>query len=302
MGIKYEQLLLWALPYQDSNKAFQVIDGDFVSTEDGTGIVHTAPTFGAEDAQVAKQHGIPPMLVLDENGSPIPLVDLQGRFIRSLPNGFAGKYVKNEYYKEKAPEKSVDVEIAIQLKKENKAFKVEKYVHSYPHCWRTDKPVLYYPLDSWFIKAAAVKERMQRLNENIYWKPKSTGERRFGNWLRNVNDWNLSRARYWGVPLPIWRTEKGDEEKVIGSVEELINEIQKAVSKGFMKENPYSGFEIGNMSSENYHRIDLHKPIVDRIVLVSPKGKPMKRENDLIDVWFDSGAMPYAQHHYPFEK
>jgi len=302
VGIKYDQLLPWALPYQDANKAFRVIDGDFVSTEDGTGIVHTAPTFGAEDAQVAKQHGVPPMLVLDENDSAVPLVDLQGRFIRSLPNVFAGKYVRNEYYKERSPEKSVDVEIAIQLKKENKAFKVEKYVHSYPHCWRTDKPVLYYPLDSWFIKVTAVKERMQRLNENIYWKPKSTGEKRFGNWLKNVNDWNLSRARYWGVPLPIWRTEEGDEEKVIGSVEELVNEIQKAVSKGFMEENPYNGFEIGNMSSENYDRIDLHKPIVDSIVLVSPKGKPMKRENDLIDVWFDSGAMPYAQHHYPFEN
>ncbi len=302
VGIHYEQLLPWALPYEDAEKAFCVIDGDFVTTEDGTGIVHTAPTFGADDATVAKKHGVPPMLVLDENENPVPLVDLQGRFIKTLQNDFAGKYVKNEYYKEKAPEKSTDVEIAILLKTENKAFKVEKYVHSYPHCWRTDKPVLYYPLDSWFIKTTAIKKRMQDLNQTINWKPKSTGEGRFGNWLENVNDWNLSRSRYWGVPLPIWRTDEGDEEIIIGSVEELMQEIDKAVQAGFMSENPYKGFEVGNMSSENYDKVDLHKHIVDTITLVSPNGKPMKREADLIDVWFDSGAMPYAQHHYPFEN
>ncbi len=302
VGIEYEQLLPWALPYEDAEKAFRVIDGDFVTTEDGTGIVHTAPTFGADDAFVAKKHGIPPMLVLDENENPVPLVDLQGRFVKTLNNDFAGKYVKNEYYKENAPEKSTDVEIAILLKTENKAFKVEKYVHSYPHCWRTDKPVLYYPLDSWFIKATAVKERMQELNKTINWKPKSTGEGRFGNWLENVNDWNLSRSRYWGVPLPIWRTEEGDEEILIGSIEELIQEIEKSIQAGFMTENPYQGFEVGNMDQANYEKVDLHKHIVDAIILVSSSGKPMKREADLIDVWFDSGAMPYAQHHYPFEN
>lgn len=303
VGIKYEQLLPWALPYEDADKAFQVIDGDFVTTEDGTGIVHTAPTFGADDAKVAKEHGVPPMLVLDENQNPVPLVDLQGKFIEELPEGFGGKYVKNEYYNEgEAPERSVDVEIAIQLKEENKAFKVEKYKHNYPHCWRTDKPILYYPLDSWFIKITSVRERMAELNKSINWKPKSTGEGRFGNWLENANDWNLSRSRYWGIPLPIWRTEDKSEEIIIGSVEELMNEIQKSISNGTMSQNPFEGFEIGNMSEENYAKLDLHKNIVDEIILVSPSGKPMKRESDLIDVWFDSGAMPYSQFHYPFEN
>lgn len=303
VGIKYEQLLPWALPFEDSDKAFQVIDGDFVTTEDGTGIVHTAPTFGADDAKAAKEHGVPPMLVLDENQNPVPLVDLQGKFIEQLPEGFGGKYVKNEYYNDgEAPERSVDVEIAIQLKEENKAFKVEKYKHNYPHCWRTDKPILYYPLDSWFIKITSVRERMAELNKEINWKPKSTGEGRFGNWLENANDWNLSRSRYWGIPLPIWRTEDKAEEIIIGSVEELMNEIQKSISNGTMSQNPFEGFEIGNMSEENYAKIDLHKNIVDEIILVSDSGKPMRRESDLIDVWFDSGAMPYAQWHYPFEK
>ncbi|NLN32002.1 MAG: isoleucine--tRNA ligase [Flavobacteriaceae bacterium] len=308
VGIKYEQLLPWALPYEDADKAFQVIDGDFVTTEDGTGIVHTAPTFGADDAKVAKEHGVPPMLVLDENQNPVPLVDLQGKFIEELPEGFGGKYVKNEYYNDgEAPERSVDVEIAIQLKEENKAFKVEKYKHSYPHCWRTDKPILYYPLDSWFIKITSVRERMAELNKSINWKPKSTGEGRFGNWLENANDWNLSRSRYWGIPLPIWRTDPSTssgqvEEIIIGSVEELMNEIQKSIDAGFMEMNPFEGFEIGNMSDENYAKLDLHKNIVDEIILVSPSGKPMKRESDLIDVWFDSGAMPYSQFHYPFEN
>lgn len=303
VGIKYEQLLPWALPFHDADKAFRVIDGDFVTTEDGTGIVHTAPTFGADDAKVAKEHGVPPMLVLDENGNPVPLVDLQGKFVSQLPEGFGGNYVKNEYYDEGvAPERSVDVEIAILLKEENKAFKVEKYKHNYPHCWRTDKPILYYPLDSWFIKITSVRERMAELNKSINWKPKATGEGRFGNWLENANDWNLSRSRYWGIPLPIWRTEDKSEEIIIGSVEELMNEIKKSVDAGLMAKNPFEGFEVGNMSEENYAKIDLHKNIVDAITLVSPSGKPMKRESDLIDVWFDSGAMPYAQFHYPFEN
>lgn len=303
VGIKYEQLLPWALPYEDADKAFRVIDGDFVTTEDGTGIVHTAPTFGADDAKVAKEHGVPPMLVLDENGNPVPLVDLQGKFVAQLPEGFGGKYVKNEYYDEgTAPERSVDVEISIRLKEENKAFKVEKYKHNYPHCWRTDKPILYYPLDSWFIKVTAVRERMAELNKSINWKPKATGEGRFGNWLENANDWNLSRSRYWGIPLPIWRTEDKTEEIIIGSVEELMNEIQKSIDSGLMTKNPFEGFEVGNMSEENYAKIDLHKNIVDEIIFTSNSGKPMKRESDLIDVWFDSGAMPYAQFHYPFEN
>jgi isoleucyl-tRNA synthetase len=304
VGIKYEQLLAYALPYQNPENAFRVIPGDFVTTEDGTGIVHTAPTFGADDAKVAKEAipEVPPMLVLDENGIPVPLVDLQGKFTAHMAE-LAGKYVKNEYYNEgKAPEKSVDVEIAIRLKEENKAFKVEKYVHSYPHSWRTDEPLLYYPLDSWFIKVTDVKDRMFDLNETINWKPKSTGEGRFGNWLKNANDWNLSRSRYWGIPLPIWRTEDKKEEVIIGSVEELYNAIEKSIEAGFQQENPFKGFEIGNMSEANYDLVDLHKNVVDGIVLVSKSGKPMQRESDLIDVWFDSGAMPYAQWHYPFEN
>lgn len=302
VGIRYEQLMQLALPYENAENAFRVIAGDFVTTEDGTGIVHTAPTFGADDAKVAKEATpeVPPMLVLDENGNPVPLVDLQGKFIQGLGN-YSGKYVKNEYYNDgEAPERSADVEIAIQLKEENKAFKVEKYVHSYPHCWRTDKPILYYPLDSWFIKVTAIRDRMYDLNETINWKPKATGEGRFGNWLKNANDWNLSRSRYWGIPLPIWRTEDGTEEILIGSVEELYNEIEKSIAAGISISNPFKGFEIGNMSEANYDLVDLHKNVVDTITLVSPSGKPMKREADLIDVWFDSGAMPYAQWHYPF--
>ncbi|MNX26750.1 Isoleucine--tRNA ligase [compost metagenome] len=304
VGIRYEQLLPFALPYQNPENAFRVISGDFVTTEDGTGIVHTAPTFGADDAKVAKEAipEVPPMLVLDENGTPVPLVDLQGRFTSHMGE-YGGKYVKNEYYNEgDAPERSIDVEIAIRLKEENKAFKVEKYVHSYPHCWRTDKPILYYPLDSWFIKITEVRDRMFDLNETINWKPKATGEGRFGNWLKNANDWNLSRSRYWGIPLPIWRTEDKQEEILIGSVEELYNEIEKSIAAGFQSINPFAGFEIGNMTESNYDLIDLHKNVVDEITLVSASGKPMKREADLIDVWFDSGAMPYAQWHYPFEN
>ena len=304
VGIRYEQLMKLVLPYENAQNAFRVIAGDFVTTEDGTGIVHTSPTFGADDARVAKEAvpEIPPMLVLDKDGNPVPLVDLQGKFISGLGN-LSGKYVKNEYYNDgEAPERSVDVEIAIQLKEENKAFKVEKYVHSYPHCWRTDKPILYYPLDSWFIKMTAVRDRMFELNETINWKPKATGEGRFGNWLKNANDWNLSRSRFWGIPLPIWRTEDGTEEILIGSVEELYNEIEKSIASGFQALNPYKGFEIGDLSDENYDLIDLHKNIVDKITLVSASGKPMLREADLIDVWFDSGAMPYAQWHYPFEN
>jgi isoleucyl-tRNA synthetase len=304
VGIKYEQLMPLVLPYQNAENAFRVISGDFVTIEDGTGIVHTSPTFGADDAKVAKEAvpEIPPMLVLDAYGTPVPLVDLQGKFTSHVGE-YAGKYVKNEYYNAgEAPERSVDVEIAIRLKEENKAFKVEKYVHSYPHCWRTDKPILYYPLDSWFIKITEVRDRMFDLNETINWKPKSTGEGRFGNWIKNANDWNLSRSRFWGIPLPIWRTEDKQEEVLIGSIGELYNEIEKSIQAGFQKENPFKGFEIGNMDDENYDLIDLHKNVVDEITLVSASGKPMKREADLIDVWFDSGAMPYAQWHYPFEN
>ncbi len=304
VGITYEQLLSYALPNDNPENAFRVISGDFVTTEDGTGIVHTAPTFGADDAMVAKQAKpeVPPLLVKDENGNLVPLVDLQGRF-RPEMGEFAGKYVKNEYYNDgEAPERSMDVELAIKLKEENKAFKVEKYKHSYPNCWRTDKPILYYPLDSWFIKVTDVKDRMYELNETINWKPKSTGTGRFGNWLANANDWNLSRSRYWGIPLPIWRTEDGKEEICIGSVEELKAEMELAVQAGIMKSDIFQSFEVGNNSEENYAKIDLHKNIVDEIVLVSPSGKKMFRESDLIDVWFDSGSMPYAQWHYPFEN
>ncbi len=303
-NIRYEQLLPYALPFEGAENAFRVICADFVTTEDGTGIVHTAPTFGADDFKAAQEAvpPVPPMLVLDANQQPVPLVDLQGRFVAQMGE-LAGKYVKNEYYDEDSvPEKSVDVEIAINLKETNKAFKVEKYVHSYPHCWRTDKPILYYPLDSWFIRITEVKDRLFELNQQINWKPKATGEGRFSNWLKNANDWNLSRSRYWGIPLPIWRTEDKSEEKVIGSAAELCEEIAKSIDAGFMSEHPFEGFVPGDMSEENYAKIDLHKNIVDNIVLVSASGQPMKRESDLIDVWFDSGAMPYAQWHYPFEN
>jgi isoleucyl-tRNA synthetase len=302
--IRYEQLLPYALPFESPENAFRVITGDFVTTEDGTGIVHTAPTFGADDAKVAKEASpeVPPLLVKDENGNLVPLVNLQGKF-RPEMGEFGGKYVKNEYYNDgEAPEKSVDVELAIKLKIENKAFKVEKYTHSYPNCWRTDKPILYYPLDSWFIKVTDFRDRMFELNETINWKPKATGEGRFGNWLANANDWNLSRSRYWGIPLPLWRTEDGKEEIVIGSVEELKNEMTKSVAAGCMDKAIFEDFVTGNFSEENYAKVDLHKNIVDEIILVSKSGQPMKREADLIDVWFDSGSMPYAQWHYPFEN
>ena len=302
VGIQYEQLLPYALPYETPEKAFRVIPGDFVTTEDGTGIVHTAPTFGADDALVAKDAGVPPMLVKDENDNLVPLVDLQGKFTKDMGE-FAGMYVKNEYYAEgEAPEKSVDVQLAIKLKEENKAFKVEKYVHSYPHCWRTDKPILYYPLDSWFIKVTDVKERMHSLNEEINWKPEATGTGRFGNWLKNANDWNLSRSRFWGIPLPVWRTEDGKETKIMGSISELKEEMTKAVAAGVMSEDIFADFVSGDMSDANYDTVDLHKNVVDKITLVSDAGQPMQREADLIDVWFDSGSMPYAQWHYPFEN
>ena len=305
VGIQYEQLWTEApLPYQNPDDAFRIISGDFVTTDDGTGIVHTAPTFGADDAAVAKAANppIPPLLILDEKENPVPLVDLQGKFIPQV-GVVGGKFVKNEYYPDgEAPEKSVDVEIAIRLKEENKAFKVEKYVHSYPHCWRTDAPVLYYPLDSWFIKVQDHKERMVELNQTIQWKPAKTGEGRFGNWLANANDWNLSRSRFWGIPLPIWRTLDGDETRVIGSVEELKSAVDEAVAAGLMMKNPLADFVAGDMSDRNYNRVDLHKDTVDELVLLSQSGKPMYRETDLIDVWFDSGAMPYAQWHYPFEN
>ncbi|GGG13059.1 isoleucine--tRNA ligase [Dokdonia pacifica] len=304
LELRYEQLFDFVQPHDNPQDAFRVIAGDFVTTEDGTGIVHTAPTFGADDAMVAKQASpeVPPLLIKDENDNLVPLVDLQGRF-RPEMKEFGNKYIKNEYYTDgEAPEKSMDVELAIRLKEENKAFKVEKYVHSYPHCWRTDKPVLYYPLDSWFIKVTDFKDRMHELNLGVNWKPKATGEGRFGNWLANANDWNLSRSRFWGIPLPIWRTEDGKEEVVIGSIKELQEAIQKAITAGVMDSDPFEGFVSDDMSEENYELVDLHKNVVDRIVLVSPSGQTMKRESDLIDVWFDSGSMPYAQWHYPFEN
>ena len=305
VGIRYKQLWHQApVPYENAQDAFRIITGDFVTTEDGTGIVHTAPTFGADDAKVAKEATppIPPLLILDENENPVPLVDLQGKF-RAEVGLVGGKFIKNEFYpKGEAPEKSVDVEIAIRLKEENKAFKVEKYVHSYPHCWRTDAPVLYYPLDSWFIKVQGHKDRMVGLNKTIQWKPAKTGEGRFGNWLANANDWNLSRSRFWGIPLPIWRTTEGDETRVIGSIQELKEAVDKAVTAGLMAKNPFEGFASDDMSDSNYDKVDLHKDTVDDLVLLSKSGKPMYRESDLIDVWFDSGAMPYAQWHYPFEN
>jgi len=306
VGIRYQQL--WEespLPIENPQDAFRVIAGDFVTTEDGTGIVHTAPTFGADDAKVAleAQPPVPPLRVEDENGNLVPLVDLQGKFRKEI-GPLGKKFVKNEYYPEgQAPEKSVDVEIAIRLKERNRAFKVEKYVHSYPNCWRTDKPVLYYPLDSWFVKMTQVRDRMVQLNQEINWKPKSTGEGRFGNWLQNANDWNLSRSRFWGIPLPIWRSEDGKQLKVIGSMENFVEEIQKAQAAGIQSENPFDGFEVGNFAEANYEKIDLHKNTVDAITLVGDDGStPLYRESDLIDVWFDSGSMPYAQWHYPFEN
>jgi isoleucyl-tRNA synthetase len=302
VGIRYEQLLPGVLPAEKPEEAFRVISGDFVTTSDGTGIVHIAPTFGADDAKVAAEAGVPAMLINDGNGNLVPLVDLQGKFRPEVAH-WGGLYVKNEYYDEAdMPEKSVDVLISIYLKEQNRAFKVEKYEHSYPHCWRTDKPVLYYPLDSWFIKVTDVKDRMIELNNTINWKPASTGTGRFGEWLKNANDWNLSRSRYWGIPIPIWSTEEGDERICISSVEQLKTECDKAVHAGVMTENPLAGFVPNDMSEENYAQIDLHKNYVDQITLVSSTGKPMQRESDLIDVWFDSGAMPYAQWHYPFEN
>ena len=292
------------LPIENPENAFRVIIGDFVTTEDGTGIVHTAPTFGADDYKAAKSAvpEVPPLQVLDEKGNKVPLVDLKGKFIKGL-GLISDKYVKNEYYEpDMIPEKSVDVEIAIKLKEQNLAFKVEKYSHSYPHCWRTDKPVLYYPMESWFIKISDLSEKMYSLNKDINWKPKSTGEGRFGNWLKSANDWNLSRSRFWGVPLPIWSNEDGTEHKVIGSIEELINEINISIKHGFMKSNPYIKFKLGDTSDSNYNEVDLHKDFVDDIVLSSKENLPMRREKDIIDVWFESGSMPYAQLHYPFEN
>lgn len=315
VGIHYKQLLPWVKPMGD---AFRVIPGDFVSTEDGTGIVHIAPTFGADDARVAKENNIPGLILIDKEGKERPMVDLSGKYFKfedldehfirkyvrkELYDVYAGKYVKNEYNKyAKEGDETLDLQIALSLKMQNLVFKIERQVHNYPHCWRTDKPILYYPLDSWFIKTSAVKDRMIELNKTIQWKPESTGTGRFGKWLENLQDWNLSRSRYWGTPLPIWKTEDGKSEICIGSIEELYNEIEKSIAAGIMTQNPIKEFIPGDYSKENYEKIDLHRPYVDDVVLVSQDGKPMYREPDLIDVWFDSGAMPFAQWHYPFEN
>jgi isoleucyl-tRNA synthetase len=325
VGVKYEQLMPYVQPCENPEKAFVVISGDFVTTEDGTGIVHTAPTFGADDAMVAKAAGVPGLLVLDDNGKQVPLVDLQGRFRPEVKDdmfGFAGEYVKAEYLEEGEEAKelaiqkenlksviadlkkymSVDDRITLKLKIENKAFKIEKYVHSYPHCWRTDKPILYYPLDSWFVKVEENRQKLVDLNKEINWQPKSTGEGRFGKWLENANDWNLSRSRYWGIPIPIWTSEDKTEQICISSIEQLKVEADKAVAAGVMDKNPLADFVVGDMSKANYEKVDLHKNYVDEIILVSDSGKALTREADLIDVWFDSGSVPFAQHHYPFEN
>ena len=316
-GMKYEQLTPWVNPGEG---AFRVITGDFVTTEDGTGIVHIAPTFGADDDRVAKANGVPPLMLIDKDGNKRPMVDMTGKYylledldpeyVQANMNAadydpWQGKFVKNAYDATKGEkDETLDVEICMMLKAQNRVFRIEKHVHNYPHCWRTDKPVLYYPLDSWFIRTTACRERMIELNNTINWKPQSTGTGRFGKWLENLQDWNLSRSRYWGTPLPIWRTGDGAEEICIGSVEELYNEIEKSVKAGLMESNPYKElkFQPGEYTKENYEKIDLHRPYVDDVILVSESGKPMKRETDLIDVWFDSGAMPYAQIHYPFEN
>ncbi len=313
-GLRFEQLIPWIKPMGD---AFKVIPADYVTTEDGTGVVHIAPTFGADDDRVAKQSGIAPLLLIDRNGEKKPMVSLQGKFYdladldddfvntyvnKDAYKAYAGRYVKNDYDNSLEKQETLDVDLAVMLKKENKAFKVEKYVHNYPHCWRTDKPILYYPLDSWFVKTTRYKKQMLELNNSINWKPAATGQGRFANWLENLVDWNLSRSRYWGIPLPIWTSEDKSEQICIGSVAQLKQEIDKSVAAGVMKKNPIASFEPGNLSKENYDTIDLHRPYVDEVVLVSDSGKRLYREKDLIDVWFDSGSMPYAQYHYPFEN